>query len=147
MKLVCIVILFFTCQYSYSQVENDLELILNTKIEDSTYLKSRQVNYVFEGKPWYVKYNPVSLVFGGSLLFYQKVISPQIMAGCAFDPSCSNFSKQCIKMYGIPKGVALSTDRLTRCTRLSSIDFHPVLFNENGKVNDLPIYYRLKESK
>lgn len=147
MKLVWVVLLFLSCNFVCSQVDNDFELILNTKIEDSTFLKKRHVNYAFEGKNWFVKYNPVSLMFGGALLFYQKVISPQIMAGCAFDPSCSNFSKQCIKLYGIPKGVALSTDRLTRCTRLSSIDFHPVLINENGKVNDLPVYYRLRERK
>ena len=147
MKLVWVVLLFLSCNFVCSQVDNDFELILNTKIEDSTILKKRHVNYAFEGKNWFVKYNPVSLMFGGALLFYQKVISPQIMAGCAFDPSCSNFSKQCIKLYGIPKGVALSTDRLTRCTRLSSIDFHPVLINENGKVNDLPVYYRLRERK
>lgn len=147
MKLIWIVILFFLCNSVFSQVENDLDLLLNTKIEDSTYLKTRQVNYVFKGRNWFVKYNPVSLFFGGSLLFYQKVISPQIMAGCAFDPSCSNFSKQCIKLYGMPKGLALSADRLTRCTVISSIDFHPILFNENGKVNDLPSYYRLREKK
>lgn len=147
MRLLWVVILFFICKSVFSQAESDFDLILKNKIEDSTYLKTRQVNYVFKGKNWFVKYNPVSLLFGGSLLFYQKVISTQIMAGCAFNPSCSNFSKQCIKMYGIPKGVALSTDRLTRCTLLSSIDFHPVLFNENGKVNDLPSYYRLREKK
>lgn len=147
MKLIWIVILFFLCNSIFSQAENDLDLLLNSNIVDSTYLKTRQTNYVFKDRNWFVKYNPVSLVFGGSLLFYQKVISPQIMAGCAFDPSCSNFSKQCIKMYGMPKGIALTTDRLTRCTRLSSIDFHPVLFNENGKVNDLPSYYRLREKK
>lgn len=147
MRPSLIILLLFFGFCVFSQTNTDLDIILNNKIEDSTYLKTRQVNYVFKDKNWFVKYNPVSLLFGGSLLFYQKVISVQIMAGCAFDPSCSNFSKQCIKMYGMPKGVALSADRLTRCTILSSIDFHPVLINENGKVNDLPVYYRLREKK
>ncbi|MDP3558314.1 MAG: membrane protein insertion efficiency factor YidD [Bacteroidota bacterium] len=147
MRLVWLFIFYVASHTIFSQVKSDFDLLLNTKIEDSTYLKTRQVNYVFKDKNWFTKYNPLSLVFGGSLLFYQKFISPQIMAGCAFDPSCSNFSKQCIKIYGMPKGVALSADRLTRCTLLSSIDFHPVLINENGKVNDLPIYYRLREKK
>jgi putative component of membrane protein insertase Oxa1/YidC/SpoIIIJ protein YidD len=102
---------------------------------------------VFKGKHWIVKYNPLSLVFGGGLLFYQGVISPQIMQGCAFNPSCSNFSKQCIKSHGLIPGIALSADRLTRCTRLSSIDFHPVLFDETGKVSDPPEYYRLRRNK
>ena len=147
MKLSIVILFLVSCLSAFCQTESDLEIILNNKIEDSTYLRKRKVNYVFKDKNWFVKYNPVSILFGGSLLFYQKVISVQIMAGCAFDPSCSNFSKQCIKIYGMPKGVALSADRLTRCTILSSIDFHPVLFNENGKVNDLPVYYSLREKK
>ena len=146
MKLI-FTLIFLVPVSIFSQIENDINIILNSKIEDSSYLKTNGIDYVFKGKNWFVKYNPISLVFGGSLLFYQKVISPQIMAGCVFDPSCSNFSKQCIKTYGIPKGVALSADRLTRCTLLSSIDFHPLLFKENGKVNDSPNYYRLREKK
>ena len=147
MKLSFLIVFFLIVYQVFSQSKSDFDLILTTKIEDSTFLKTRKVNYVFKDKNWFIKYNPVSLFFGGSLFFYQKVISPQIMAGCAFDPSCSNFSKQCIKIYGMPKGLALSADRLTRCTRLSSIDFHPVLFNDNGKVNDLPSFYCIREKK
>ncbi len=147
MKALLAVIVFFISFISHAQPASDLDLLLTYNYTDSSFSKTRQVNYVFKGKNAFVKYNPVSLVFGGSLLFYQKVISPQLMQGCAFDPSCSGFSKECIKEFGIVKGVALSADRLTRCTRLSSIDFHPLLFNEQGKVNDLPSYYRLHAKK
>lgn len=147
MKLLCAAILILTSLRFYSQQLSDLDLILNHKTHDTTLAKKRVVSYAFKEKNWLVKYNPLSLVFGGALMAYQKVVSPQIMMGCAFDPSCSNFSKGCIKEYGVVKGVALSTDRLTRCTRLSAIDFHPVLYNPNGKVNDLPSYYRLSSQK
>lgn len=132
--------------FNFSQNHNsDFEKIAASDFSDSTYLKVNKATYVFKNNNAFVKYNPLSLAFGGALYFYQSVISKQIMMGCAFNPSCSNFSKQSIKMYGVIKGVALSTDRLTRCTKLSSIDFHPVLFDLNGKVNDYPIYYRLRE--
>lgn len=138
-------LLFIVCCFDIKAQNNtDLVLLENYEYVDKTIAPKRKTSYVFKNSKWYVKYNPVSMVFGSSLFFYQKVISPQIVMGCAFDVSCSNFSKACIKHYGVIKGVALSADRLTRCTRLSSIDFHPVLFNEQGKVNDLPEYYILK---
>ncbi len=143
-KLIFSLFFIALCFYTKAQENSDLALIENCNYSDSTVRSKRKVSYVFKKSKWYVKYNPLSMVFGSSLFFYQKVISPQIVMGCAFDVSCSNFSKGCIKHYGVIKGVALSADRLTRCTRLSSIDFHPVLFNEQGKVNDLPEYYKLK---
>jgi putative component of membrane protein insertase Oxa1/YidC/SpoIIIJ protein YidD len=108
-------------------------------------LAKRKISYVFKDRNVFIKYNPLSLVFGGALYFYQAAISPQIMQGCIFSPSCSNFSKQCIHRFGIIKGIALSTDRLTRCTRLAAIDCHPVMFNINGTINDYPEFYTLRK--
>ena len=125
--------------------ENDLLLIQNRQFTDKSHSEKRQVSYVFKNKNWFIKFNPMSLLAGGSLYLYQAVISPQIMQGCAFHPSCSNFSKESMNRFGFLKGVALSADRLTRCTRLSAIDFHPVLFTEDGKVKDIPEYYTLQK--
>ena len=142
MTCVRVILLILITQNLVSQT-NDLDLLLKKEISDSSYTHKHRIHYVFRDKNLFIKYNPVSLLFGGALYFYQGVISKQIMQGCAFEPSCSNFSRQSIRKFGIIKGVALSTDRLTRCTRLSSIDFHPVMFNPSGKVNDLPEYYSL----
>ena len=68
------------------------------------------------------KYNPVSLVFGGSLYFYQNFISRHISSHCYFSPSCSEFSKEAIREYGFLKGLLLSVDRVNRCNRLSVHD-------------------------
>jgi putative component of membrane protein insertase Oxa1/YidC/SpoIIIJ protein YidD len=145
-------IIFFLFLSIYSIQANcqisDAALLLNNNHIDSTKIeKKKKVTYVFKGKNWFTKYNPLSLIFGGGLFFYQKVISPQIVMGCVFNPSCSNFSKGCVHEFGVVKGVFLSADRLTRCTRLSSIDFHPIMFDEHDKVNDFPKYYRLKTKK
>jgi putative component of membrane protein insertase Oxa1/YidC/SpoIIIJ protein YidD len=147
MRILVCLLLFLNSMYSFSQVSSDMLLIENCKVDSAKFEQKRKISYVFKDKNWVIKYNPVSLIFGVGLLFYQKVISPQIVMGCAFNPSCSNFSKGCIQEFGLLKGVFLSADRLTRCTRLSSIDFHPILFDENGKVNDLPIYYRTNKKK
>jgi putative component of membrane protein insertase Oxa1/YidC/SpoIIIJ protein YidD len=92
------------------------------KFENDSYTKKRQVAYLFEGRSAFVKYNPLSLALGGLLYLYQKTISLQIGAACPYEVSCSNFSRQCIRKYGLIKGIPLTTDRLTRCTRLALID-------------------------
>lgn len=139
-RIIFCILISFSC---YSQTNSDFNLIKSHEIKDEKLSEKRKVNYVFKEKNWFVKYNPVSLIFGGTLLFYQKIISPQVSAGYAFEISCSNFSKQCIKRYGILKGVALSTDRLTRCNKISSADYHPVLINKDFKVIDNPEMYKL----
>lgn len=145
MRAIYFILILVLPKILFSQLAaNDFDAILSKSFEDTTYTHSHKASYVFKNSNAIVKYNPVSLVFGGALLFYQRVVSKQIMMGCAFNPSCSNFSKQSIKQFGLLKGIALSTDRLTRCTKLSSIDFHPVLFDENGKVNDSPSFYKLQ---
>jgi putative component of membrane protein insertase Oxa1/YidC/SpoIIIJ protein YidD len=91
-----------------------------------------------------IKYNPVSLSFGGLMYFYQRVISPQILAGCPYEISCSNYSKAVINRYGVVKGIALTSYRLMRCNRLAAIDVHPLYFNSAGKIIDDPEQYHLK---
>ena len=138
-------LLFFLLGSSvYAQPAKDVFLIKQHQTEGATSDLSKQTTYIFKNKNVIVKYNPVSLVLGGSLFLYQRVVSPQISAGCAYEISCSNFSKQCIKHFGLIKGVALSTDRLTRCNRISSADFHPVFLNKNNRMIDFPEMYKLK---
>jgi putative component of membrane protein insertase Oxa1/YidC/SpoIIIJ protein YidD len=144
-KYYLFVLFFINSTHCYLQNNTDLQLLASSDFKIREYETSRKVTYVFSDRKAFMKYNPVSLVFGGSLYVYQKIISPQIQAGCTFDISCSNFSRQSIKKYGILKGVALSADRLTRCTRLSAVDFHPVMINEEGKCIDHPEFYKLRK--
>lgn len=113
-------ILVFCSIKLHSQTDNDL--IFTKEIYSEQFENNRKVTYLFEGKNAFVKYNPVSLFFGGLLFAYQKTISVQIGAACPYEVSCSNFSKQCILKYGLLKGIPLTADRLTRCTKLAAID-------------------------
>jgi len=61
------------------------------------------------------KINPVNIGFGGTLFVYQNLLSKQISAGCLYTPSCSEFSKNAIREYGLVKGIILSDDRIHRC--------------------------------
>src|SRR4028118_59921 len=89
------------------------------------------------------KYNPVTLVLKGSMYVYQNVISPQLARSCPYEITCSNFSKQCIREFGIVKGVFLSADRILRCNRIGILDVNPLDINEtNGAITDSPAKYR-----
>ncbi|MEO6915986.1 MAG: membrane protein insertion efficiency factor YidD [Chitinophagaceae bacterium] len=92
---------------------------------------------------FFAKYNPVSLLLKGTMYTYQHVISPQLSRSCAYEITCSNFSKQSIKEYGIVKGVFISADRILRCNRIGVLDVAPLDFNDvTGTISDSPKKYR-----
>lgn len=51
----------------------------------------------------------------GVIRFYQWTISPLLGKNCRFEPSCSEYSLQAFKKYGIIKGLYLSVKRIIRC--------------------------------
>lgn len=52
--------------------------------------------------------------------FYQKCISPIKPPSCRFVPTCSTYSYEAIKQYGVVKGGWLALRRLAKCH-----PFHP----------------------
>lgn len=46
---------------------------------------------------------------------YQKFISPLFAPSCRFYPSCSEYTYQVFKKYGIIKGFIFSIKRITKC--------------------------------
>ncbi len=137
---------YFLCFIFIYQLQAQHKQIISRTIKKSDSVEishKRKVSYVFENtmSP-IVKYNPVSLLFGGSLYFYQKIVSPQIKAECSHELSCSNFSKTAIKTYGLFKGVAMSADRLTRCTKLGVKDISLIVINKQNKIIDSVSFYR-----
>lgn len=47
--------------------------------------------------------------------FYQKHISVFKKPSCVFYPTCSEYTKEAIKKYGILKGISLGFLRIIRC--------------------------------
>jgi putative component of membrane protein insertase Oxa1/YidC/SpoIIIJ protein YidD len=81
--------------------------------------------YIYKDKPKTFKNsNPVSLAFGGLLYVYQNYFSQHLSASCLYQPSCSDFSKQAVRSYGIFKGTLLTFDRLSRCNRIAATDLN-----------------------
>ena len=148
-NLVCFcLILLFTARAFSQAPSDDLDLLrgkVSSVAQNNGYTRAGNDKKVMEvHQPSFLaKYNPVTLLLKGTMYTYQHVISPQLSRSCPYEVTCSNFSKQSIKTFGIVKGVFISADRILRCNRIGILDVHPLDFNEmTGTISDSPSRYR-----
>jgi putative membrane protein insertion efficiency factor len=64
---------------------------------------------------------------------YQFVLSPLSPASCRYNPTCSNYMIEAIKIWGPIKGVFLGLKRISRCHPWSSLGDDPVPNKQNKK--------------
>lgn len=115
--------------------------LVNAKINETKF-SNYKPEYLFKESHAFIKYNPITSIPGGLMFLYQKVISPQIFADCLYEISCSKFSVQVIRRYGLIKGISLSADRLSRCNQFAGEDINPVRINpESNRVIDNVEWY------
>lgn len=57
---------------------------------------------------------------------YRMIISPLFPSSCRFTPTCSEYSIEAIKKYGVVKGGILSMRRISRCHPLNPGGYDPV---------------------
>jgi putative membrane protein insertion efficiency factor len=57
---------------------------------------------------------------------YQAVLSPHLGRCCRFEPSCSEYAAQAIRVHGPWKGSALGLRRILRCRPFGPIGLDPV---------------------
>jgi len=58
--------------------------------------------------------------------FYQLVISPIIGPKCRYTPTCSSYSLQAFKKYGVLKGFMLSIKRISKCHPWGGSGYDPL---------------------
>ncbi len=58
--------------------------------------------------------------------FYQIFISPYFPNSCRYTPTCSQYSIEALKKYGIFKGLWLSIKRVSRCHPWGGHGYDPV---------------------
>ena len=61
-----------------------------------------------------------------SIKIYQLFISPIIGQNCRYLPTCSEYTIECLKQFGIIKGILLSFKRISKCHPLGSHGYDPV---------------------
>ncbi len=58
--------------------------------------------------------------------FYQKFLSPWLGAHCRFHPTCSEYTQQAIKRFGLIRGSYLAIKRILHCHPLGGSGWDPV---------------------
>ena len=57
---------------------------------------------------------------------YQFFISPILGQNCRYLPTCSEYTIECLKKFGIIKGIFLSVKRISKCHPLGSHGYDPI---------------------
>lgn len=65
-------------------------------------------------------------IFLGLIHIYQRFISPLTPATCRFYPTCSEYTREAIVVYGPFKGIWLGIKRISKCHPLHKGGFDPV---------------------
>lgn len=68
----------------------------------------------------------LSYPFIGLIRFYQLFISPHLRPSCRYTPTCSEYSLQAFKKYGLVKGFYLSVKRIISCNPWGGSGYDPV---------------------
>jgi hypothetical protein len=59
------------------------------------------------------------------LAAYKSLLSPIFAGSCRFDPSCSDYMSQAVRMHGAIRGSWLGVKRLARCHPFSPAGVDP----------------------
>lgn len=130
--LTCIVLLSTLSLHGQERLaldSADYRLMVNAQFVDHQY-DARHVTYGFT--PGRRTLNPFYHLFSSCMYGYQAILSPLLMRNCAYSPSCSAYSKNLIREYGLLKGIFLTADRLSRCNRISMSDINNKYLLEEG---------------
>lgn len=53
---------------------------------------------------------------------YQLILSPLLGQNCRFQPTCSDYAQEAIKIHGPGKGGLMAVRRILRCNPLTRLD-------------------------
>jgi putative membrane protein insertion efficiency factor len=60
------------------------------------------------------------------IYFYKIIISPLIPSTCRFEPTCSSYFIEALKIHGLFNGIQLGTKRILRCHPWGKNGYDPV---------------------
>ncbi|SDD92606.1 membrane protein insertion efficiency factor YidD [Riemerella columbipharyngis] len=63
--------------------------------------------------------------------FYQYAISPWLGKNCRYTPTCSQYTLQALREYGLIKGMWLGIKRISRCHPWGGSGYDPVPNKKN----------------
>ena len=79
----------------------------------------------------------ISKILIGIIKIYKIIISPYLAPSCRYLPTCSDYAIDCLKMYGLIKGLGKATKRILSC--------HPIKFLGGGEGLDPVKNFKIKK--
>jgi putative membrane protein insertion efficiency factor len=70
--------------------------------------------------------SPLAWVLAGLVRGYQLIVSPWLAPSCRFDPSCSAYALEALRVHGGVRGAWLVLRRLARCQPFCAGGYDPV---------------------
>ena len=80
----------------------------------------------------------ISNILIGMIKFYKMVIRPYLIPSGGYLPTCSDYTIECLRTYGLVKGISKSVKRIFSC--------HPIKILGGGEGFD-PVNKELKAKK
>ena len=80
----------------------------------------------------------ISSLLIGIIKFYKMIISPYLTPSCRYLPTCSEYFIECLKTFGLLKGLTLGLKRIFSC--------HPIKLLGGGEGFD-PVVKEIKAKK
>ena len=68
----------------------------------------------------------LTLVLLVPVRLYQRLVSPALPRRCKYEPTCSAYAAEALRIHGPLRGTALAVWRLLRCNPFSHGGFDPV---------------------
>lgn len=68
----------------------------------------------------------LKVVLVGLIRLYRAALAPLFAGACRFDPSCSRYAEEAIRLHGPVRGVLLAARRLVACRPFGRSGYDPV---------------------
>jgi uncharacterized protein len=127
-----ILVLFITLSAcSFGQTGSINDKIIHASIEEPAPVVKRKL-LSFKKRSSY--FNPMNYLGAGLLYVYQNIFSEQIQADCAFELSCSEYTKLSIREHGFFTGTLQGFNQLSECAPNARYEHPPLFINSEGKI-------------
>ena len=140
MKIYLALLVCFFSSFGFSQSENVSDLITKKIIANHPPVHKHYRSVMQPKKNVLQIINPFNYISIGLMFTYQRVITQQLNGSCAYENSCSQFTKKAINYYGLVKGSLIGLNQLQTCYPTSYLDYPNHKINHNLKIkNPIPV--------
>lgn len=70
--------------------------------------------------------SPLARLLSSCVLGYRRGVSPLLGARCRFEPTCSSYALEALRLHGAVRGTALVVWRVLRCQPFGTPGYDPV---------------------